>query len=86
VYDRELDGQTLTLFVDGRLWKDSMVMADRETRSLWSHVEGEAKSGKWKGKKLKRFPSELMSWQSWRRAHPDGTVVIFDDPPGRHPR
>jgi hypothetical protein len=77
VYAREVDGQVLTMFVDGRLWKDSMLMADRETWSLWCHFLGQAMSGKLKGRTLERIPSVLTNWQSWRQQHPQGTVALL---------
>lgn len=76
VYDREVDGETLTLGVSGQLWKESMVLYDLRTHSLWSHLLGEAKQGVLKGKRLRRLPSVLTDWESWRREHPDGTIVL----------
>jgi len=75
VYARELDGRTLTLAVDGRLWKDAMVLYDVETQSRWSFPDGEARLGTLKGKKLSVLPSAISDWKSWRETHPDGTVA-----------
>jgi hypothetical protein len=75
VFARELDRRTLTLGVEGRLWKENMIMYDRETHSQWSQFQGEAKAGPLKGKKLRQIPSVLTDWRSWRRLHPEGTVV-----------
>ena len=77
VYDREVDGETLTLGVSGQLWKESMVLYDVRTHSLWSHLLGEAKMGVLKGKRLRRLPSVLTDWESWCRDHPDSTVVLL---------
>jgi hypothetical protein len=76
VYARDLDGRTLTLAVSGLLWKDNLVMYDAETGSLWNHMQGEAKQGPLKGKKLHEIPSVLTDWQSWRTQHPDTTVFL----------
>lgn len=77
VYDRVVDGRTLTLAPSGQLWKESMVLYDEGTHSLWSHLTGEAKLGVFKGKQLRRLPSVLTDWETWRRQHPDSTVVLL---------
>src|SRR5262249_50072008 len=61
----------------GLLWNKSLVMYDKETGSLWSHILGEAEQGPLKGKKLTQIPSVMTDWQSWSRQHPDGTVVVL---------
>lgn len=85
------DGPT-TLGVSGMLWRDSLVMYDRATRSLWSQVNGRAVAGPMKGKRLEEFPSQQMTWAEWKRRHPDTLVLVkprlsgstydryFDDP------
>ena len=45
MYARDLDGKTLTLGVSGKLIRNSLVMFDRETDTLWSHLTGEALEG-----------------------------------------
>jgi hypothetical protein len=77
VYARELDGKTLTFGVSGMLWKQSLVMYDKETESLWSHILGEAKQGPLRGKKLEQIPSVMTDWKTWSKEHPDGTVVLI---------
>ncbi len=77
MYAREVEGKTLTLAVSGYLWNDSLVMQDQETKTYWSHILGEAKSGPLKGKKLKPIPSVMTDWESWSQRHPDGTVVVL---------
>jgi hypothetical protein len=77
VYAREVDGRALTFSVSGMLWKHSLVMLDQETQSLWSHLLGEAMQGKLKGKRLESIPCVMTDWESWRKQHPDGTVVML---------
>jgi hypothetical protein len=77
VYSREVDGQTLVFAVDGRLWKDSLVMHDEATRSLWSQLQGKAQHGKWAGTHLRPLPSVVTDWQTWVRTHPASTVAWF---------
>lgn len=53
-------------------------MQDKETGSLWSHILGEAKAGPMKGKTLRQIPSVITDWNTWRREHPDGTVLMLE--------
>ena len=52
VYARTLGSQSYTFQVSGMLWRNSLIMRDRETGSLWSHVTGEGLSGPAKSKRL----------------------------------
>jgi hypothetical protein len=61
--------------VSGRLWKDALVMYDRETGSFWSHVTGGAIHGPLKGQALKPYPASHTTWTRWRRLHPDTLVL-----------
>ena len=75
MYAREVDGQTLTFAVSGLLWQHSLIMRDKETGSLWSHILGECKQGPLQGTSLTQIPSVMASWEKWRQEHPDGTVL-----------
>lgn len=77
MYAREVRGQTLTFFVSGKLWNRSLVMQDRPTGSLWSHILGEAIEGKLKGAQLEAIVGEMTTWRAWRQAHPDTTVLAL---------
>jgi hypothetical protein len=77
VYDRRLDGRTLTLAPEGELWKESMVFYDQETGSLWSHLLGLAKRGPLRGKRLSRLPAVVTDWETWSAHNPDGSVVLI---------
>ncbi|MDB5352471.1 MAG: uncharacterized protein JWN86_3718 [Planctomycetota bacterium] len=77
VFNRNCDDRVLTLFLPGLIWEGSMVMADRETGSLWSQVLGHAEDGLLKGKDLAVVPSVLMDWKSWKTQHPQTTVVTL---------
>lgn len=75
MYARSTGGKTYHLGVSGSLWKDALVMYDRETGTLWSQFNGEAIRGQELGKKLEQLPSRVMTWGQWRRLHP-GTLVL----------
>ena len=67
----------MTLGVSGLLWNRSLVMYDRETESLWSHILGEAMAGPLKGTRLRQIPSAITTWERWRMGHPETTVAIL---------
>lgn len=75
MYDRRIKDRTLTLAVSGKLWNSSLVMIDRETKSLWSHLLGRAMRGPLIDSELNAIPSVMTNWKSWRTAHPETTVV-----------
>jgi len=70
-----VDGRTLIFGVSGQLLSSNLVMFDRETISLWQQVSGEAYAGEFEGKKLERILVQMVSFGSWRTAHPDGVVM-----------
>jgi hypothetical protein len=78
VYARTLNERTLTLIVSGKLWRNSLIMQDVETGTLWSHVTGEALEGPATGQRLEALPSVQTTWEKWLRAHP-GTEVLAKD-------
>jgi hypothetical protein len=75
-----LDGKDLTFMVSGMLWRDSLIMLDRETETLWSHVTGEAIRGPLAGKKLEALPVVQTTWERWLKAHPETQVLAKDEP------
>jgi hypothetical protein len=75
VYARTSEGSTLSFQVSGMLWRNSLIMRDRETGTLWSHVTGEAISGPRKGSRLEKLPSVQTTWKRWRAEHPETEVL-----------
>ena len=76
MYSRELDGKTYTFGVSGKLWRDALLMYDHQTRSLWSHITGEAIEGPLKGKQLKPLASmPQIAWKTWRKNYPKTKVL-----------
>lgn len=63
--------------VSGMLWNRSLVMYDQETRSLWSHILGEAMQGPLKGTELQQIPSVMTDWATWSKQHPGSTVAAL---------
>ena len=75
VHARQIDGRTLDFGVSGKLWRNSLVMQDRQTGSLWSHVTGEALAGELAGAELEILPAVQTTWSAWRQQHPDTEVL-----------
>jgi Protein of unknown function (DUF3179) len=71
VYAREVEGQELTFGVSGKLIRNSLVMYDRESESLWSQILGESVSGDFLGAKLEFLPSWHTTWKAWKEMHPN---------------
>jgi len=68
----------LTFGVSGKLVRNSLIMYDRETHSLWSHLTGAAIRGPLQGSKLTVINATQTTWREWRRAHPDTLVLKHD--------
>ncbi len=50
-------------------------MYDRQTRSYWSQLLGEAVEGELIGTKLEFLPSWMMTWEEWVTLHPE-TIAL----------
>ncbi len=72
---RQVGDHTLTFIVSGKLWRNSLIMQDKETGSLWSHVTGECLDGEYKGTRLEMIPVVQTTWAEWSKAHPDTRVL-----------
>ncbi len=75
VYGRKIDDTIYSFGHEGVLYRQSFIMYDRETNSLWVHTTGEAINGPMKGKVLTFLPSVVTSWKRWRTLHPKTTVL-----------
>jgi hypothetical protein len=78
VYARTLDRRELELGVIG-LDRGALVMYDRDTRTWWSQVTGEATEGALAGRSLEKLPSVVTTWGRWRREYPETTVYVVPD-------
>ena len=79
MYARDVNGKTLTFGVSGKLIRHSLVMFDRETGTLWSHLTGDALEGPLVGQHLQQVLSEQTTWGRWREEHPR-TLMLAVDP------
>jgi hypothetical protein len=74
-YDRRLDDRILDFGTSGELFNSSLVMYDRQTESLWTHFDGQAVVGHLTGEQLDTFSIQMVSWERWLDANPDGLVL-----------
>ena len=75
VYDRTVDNRTLTFGVSGMLFRDALVMFDRETDTLWTHVDGRAIKGSLAGRTLVPVAAVHATWKQWKTLYPDSVVL-----------
>lgn len=79
VYDRAVDGQTLTFGVSGKLADDDLVMYDRQTESEWKQSLGTAINGPLEEARLTVLPSRMTTVEGFTDEHPEGLIL---QPPG----
>lgn len=65
----------MTFQVSGRLWRNSLIMQDRESETWWSQVTGRAIRGSGKGAQLQKLESVETTWQKWFAAHPETSLL-----------
>ncbi|MEL6774381.1 MAG: DUF3179 domain-containing protein [Pseudomonadota bacterium] len=80
VYDRRIDGAVTTFGTTGKLRKSDLVMYDRATESWWQQFEGRALVGAKAGRTLDRVPSRLESFAEFEDRHPNGKVLVPENP------
>ena len=78
VFDRRLDGAVHTFGTTGKLRESDLVMYDRTTESWWQQFSGSALVGELAGKKLEQLPVRIVSWEGFRREHPESLVLNRD--------
>jgi hypothetical protein len=75
IYDRRVDGRTLTFENSGALWRDMLVMRDRETGTYWTPATGRALHGPLEGKTLAGIPAPLAKAGDWDETSPDAVCL-----------
>jgi hypothetical protein len=78
VYDRRVDGETLSFGNTSALHESDLVMVDRTTGSYWWQVAGAAIVGPLTGTSLETLPSTVATWGDWKKVHPDTLVLTRD--------
>ena len=80
VFDRRVEGQVLEFGTTGKLRNSDLIMYDRQTDSWWQQFLGEGIVGDMTGKRLKALPARLESFEKFAARHPDGEVLVPNDP------
>ena len=75
MYGRELEEQTISFGVSGRLILNALVMYDRETESLWSQFLAKSVAGPLEGTELEIVPSLMTNYGTWLKLHPNTLVL-----------
>ncbi len=78
VYDRRVDGETLSFGNSSALYESDLVMVDRNTGSYWWQVAGSAIVGTLTGTSLDPLPSVVATWADWKAQHPDTLILTRD--------
>ena len=55
-------------------------MRDRETQSVWNHIDGKAFQGPLTGKRLRMIPLLQTTWGAWLNANRATTILSSDTP------
>jgi hypothetical protein len=72
---RTIEGEPVEFGTAGALYRSALVMYDRATESLWTHVDGRAVVGDLIGTELEQLPVATVSFADFRSTHPDGSVL-----------
>lgn len=75
VFVRIIKGKETTFGTSGLLRNSNLVMYDRLTESIWQQFIGEALVGEMTGTKLKKIPSQIISFEQFEKAYPNGRVL-----------
>ena len=73
-FKRTVDGRALVFEVAG-VYNGTIILRDRQTRSLWAPFSGRALEGPLAGRKLERVPMTVTRWDEWTAGHPRSEVV-----------
>ena len=90
-FDRRLEpgGTVYDFGTTGNLRLSDLVMWDRQTESWWQQLTGEAIVGELTGTELRAIPAQILGWEAFKEAYPEGDVLSrdtgFDRPYGSNP-
>lgn len=73
--DREKTGGGLEFGVSGLLYRNNLVMYDRETGSTWSQMQLRSVGGEFSGMDAETIQLIETSWGQWKEMYPDSEVM-----------
>lgn len=74
-YERTIDGAATEFGVSGKLYNSDLLMYDRRTDTLWSQLDGRAVVGPLVGRRLTLLDAPNLTWDQFKRLHPEGHVL-----------
>lgn len=83
VFDRRVDGLTLSFGTTGKLRHSDMIMYDRQTESWWQQFTGLAIAGKLAGERLTKIPAKLESFLLFKSNYPEAEILVPNDTKAR---
>jgi hypothetical protein len=75
VFDRRVGGEARSFGVSGLLYRSDLLLYDRSSESLWSQISATAVTGPLLGQRLRLLRARMDHWGTWRRDHPETTVL-----------
>lgn len=76
VYDRVVEDGIVRVFGDnGHVYNNCPVLYDDKSTALWSQASGALVAGHDHATSLARYPSLVVTWDSWKKAYPNGEVL-----------
>ena len=76
MYSRNVNDQLLTFGVSGKLTRNTLIMYDRETDSLWPQIIGEAVEGPLTGSQLEFVGAVHTTWAEWSAENPTTVALV----------
>ena len=75
VFDRVVNGRTLTFGVSGLLYRDNVLMYDHQTESLWNQLALQAQTGPMFKTPLRWIPGRQLRYKRWKEEFPNAEVL-----------
>ena len=74
----DIRGSVRKFGVSGLLYKNDVLLYDRDTESLWSQLMKQAVSGPMRGARLQQVVMSHTTWAEWRQRHADTLMLSTD--------
>ncbi len=78
VFNRKLKNEPLVFGVSGYLYRNSDLLFDTRTETLWSQYTGKALVGSLIGASLNKYPFQVLSFSVARSLYPKAQVTSFE--------
>lgn len=77
MYAAQSGDRELTFDFATSLIHDNLLFVDRQTKSVWSQLDGKAVIGEMSGQPLNPLPTLQTTWGHWKKLHPETLVMII---------